>query len=116
MKCSVLEVADIIGKKWTLVVIQEIFLNGEKGFNYIFKRMGKISPKVLSKRLKELEEGGLVKKSILANKIPVRTLYKLTKKGEDLQKIINSLKDWTAKYSKSYKNCKDSQCSECPLY
>ena len=51
-KCPVFQAADLIGKKWSIVVVQEVALNGKKGFNAIHKRMGKISPKVAGYKIK----------------------------------------------------------------
>ena len=52
-KCQLFQVADLLGKKWTIVIIQEVALNGCKGFNAVFNKLKGISPKILSKRLKE---------------------------------------------------------------
>ncbi len=113
--CPVFKVADLVGKKWTIVIVQEVALNGEKGFNAIFRRMKKVSPKLLAKRLKELEKAGIVEKKIFANKIPVRTSYKLTKKGKELEQIINRLKMWEMKYVSGL-GCNRKECVNCPLY
>ena len=56
-KCPVFQIADVLSKKWTIVLIREIALNSSGGFNAISKRMHKISPKILSVRLRQLEEG-----------------------------------------------------------
>ena len=113
--CPIFKVADIIGKKWTIVIVQEVSINGKNGFNAMFRRMRKISPKLLSKRLKELEETGIIKKEIFAKDMPVRTSYKLTKKGKELGNIIRSLKIWGAKYE-GRPGCDRKQCVDCPLY
>ena len=115
-KCPIFQVADLIGKRWTIVVIQEVALNGRKGFNTIHNRMRKISPKVLSKRLKELEEKGILEKKVFTDKAPFRTSYKLTKKGEDLQDIVSNLKKWYMRYSDKILGCDRKECVTCPLY
>lgn len=116
MKCPVFNVADIVGKKWTIVILQEVSLNGEKGFNYIFKRIGKITPKILSRRLKDFEEHGLIKKEVIANEMPVRTKYVLTKKGVELNNIINGMKQWCTKYDTSLCDYASRECVKCPLF
>ena len=116
MTCPIFQVADLVGKKWTIVIIQEVALNGERGFNHILRRMGKISPKLLSGRLKELEEKGILKKSIIADSIPVKTSYRLTKKGRDLQDLIDLLKAWHSKYDPDFDASCSQECVSCTLY
>ncbi|MBL7055511.1 helix-turn-helix transcriptional regulator [Candidatus Woesearchaeota archaeon] len=115
-KCPIFQVADIIGKKWSIVVIQEVALNGSKGFNAIHHRMEKVSPKLLSQRLKDLEKFGIITKKILAGEMPVRTSYSLTKQGKELQEIITSLRKWYAKHNPNLEGCERRECVKCPLY
>lgn len=115
-KCPTFQTADILGKKWTIALMQEIVLNGEKGFNAIFKRMTKISPKILARRLKELEDSGIVEKEVLSDKVPLRTKYKLTKKGEEFYKIVQQIKLWSIKHSSLPHDCMNNECVQCPLY
>jgi len=115
-KCPIFQIADLIGKKWTIVIIQEVALNGKKGFNAIFNRMRIISPKLLSKRLKELEEKGILEKKVFTNVAPFRTSYKLTEKGKELQETITSLKKWQIKYNPLIQGCGRRECVKCPLY
>jgi len=115
-RCPIFQVADTIGKKWTIVIIQEVSLNGKKGFNAILQRMGKISPKVLSSRLKDLEQKGVIAKKIVTDKMPVRTSYTLTTKGKELHEIITLLKIWNNKYDKTNLECDKTECVNCPLY
>lgn len=115
-KCPIFKVADLIGKRWTIVVIQEIALNGEKGFNAIIRRMGKISPKLLTARLRELERSGLVTRKVLTDSIPLRTSYALTEKGQELNGIITELRRWQAKHSPNIAGCERRECVKCSLY
>ena len=115
-KCPIFQAADLIGKKWTIVIIQEAALNGKRGFNAILDRMGKISPKLLSKRLKELEEKGILQKKIFTNGVPFRTSYNLTEKGKELQEIITFLRKWQVKYNPATEGCDRRECVKCPLY
>lgn len=113
--CPVFHAADLVGKKWSIPLIQEIALNGEKGFNAIFERMQKISPKVLSTRLNELEKEGIIQRKVFTD-IPLRTSYSLTSKGKDLQNIIGLLKEWEKKYSGELGECDKRACTECSFY
>jgi DNA-binding HxlR family transcriptional regulator len=115
-KCPVFQVADLVGKRWTIVVIQEIALNGTKGFNAIHSRMKNVSPKLLSARLKELKNAGIISKKILANEMPARTSYSLTEKGKELNKIITDLRKWQARHTAGLENCERKECVSCHLY
>ena len=54
-RCSLFQTADILGKKWTLLILYQIVTQRSNGFNAICKQIKSITPKLLSKRLKELE-------------------------------------------------------------
>lgn len=114
-ECPVFDVTSILGKKWTIPLIQEVDLNGEKGFNFVLSRMNKITPKILSNRLKELEDRGIIEKKMVNEGI-FRSKYALTQKGKELQEIINSIKLWNMKYSDKELECSDKECIECDLY
>jgi len=114
-KCPVFYTANLVGKKWTIVILQEVELNGRKGFNFISKRIGKISPKILSNRLKELESNGLIEKKIVSA-VPLKTKYKLTAKGKDFQNLIRNIKEWDNKYSNIKLECVKQECVACSLY
>lgn len=114
MACPVFKVAGLVGKKWTIVVVQEVALSGDKGFNAIKRRMRKISPKLLSRRLRELEAEGIIEKSVAGYGANARTSYRLTMKGEELQKIISLLKEWHS--ANTGKACPERECVKCELY
>ena len=111
--CQTFQLVDLIGKKWTIVLMQEIALNGDKGFNYISKRINKITPKVLSARLKELEEKEIITREIFNKHKIGRKKYKLTERGTKLQSIIESLKVWNMEYSKPDLGCIAKNCADC---
>ena len=73
-------------------------INGEqKRFGELLKEVGNISPRTLSKRLKELEKAGLVRKRQF-NETPPRVEYNLTVSGKDLIKCFKSLNEWAKKW------------------
>ena len=114
-KCPLFNITDVLGKRWTIVLLQEIEANGNKGFNFLFKRMQKISPKILAKRLKSLEEQGLIAKSIVENNNSISTRYSLTEKGRAVSEIIISMKKFNSKYS-GLEGCERRDCVNCSLY
>ena len=95
--CPVSKIIEVLGKKWTLLILRSLDGKNKKRFNELQKEIGDISPRTLSKRLKELEKEKLIEKKQF-NEIPPRVEYSLTKSGEDLIKCFKSLNDWAKKY------------------
>lgn len=116
MACQVFDTAGLIGKKWTTTLLDEVQNSGEEGFNHLLRRMKKVSSKVLAQRLDDLEEAGLVKKSVLAEKPVKKTAYHLTAKGRELQGILMQLKKWNIKHASKKLPCLKIDCVDCPLY
>jgi DNA-binding HxlR family transcriptional regulator len=114
--CPVFQAADIVGKKWAIVLLQEINLHGDKGFVFIQKRMKKISPKILTQRIQELGELGVIKKQVKEEQKRKGVSYSLTKKGEDFYKIILALRDWKTQYANDDENCAEKHCVNCELF
>ncbi len=82
---------DIVRKKWSLSLIITIGNFGKLHFNAIHSKIkynhtNKITPKILSARLKELEKAGLVKRKTYEE--PFMVKYSLTKKGKQLHKMF----------------------------
>jgi len=79
----------ILGKRWTIIIIRELHL-GSNHFNEIKKGMPLISPTLLSKRLRELEDNNLLK----INKEDKIRKYKLKESGKETFNFILSLGEW----------------------
>jgi len=113
--CPILLIAGIIGKKWSIPIIEEIYLSDNKAaFNKILKALKTITPRNLSGCLKELHGRNFVeRKSVKENNI-VYVRYSLTKKGKDLRGLIKDLKEFGFRYyGKRFKDCGYTKCSKC---
>jgi DNA-binding HxlR family transcriptional regulator len=93
--CPVEKTLDIIGGKWTILILRDLF-SGTKRFGELRKSLEGISPKTLSERLRYLEKEGIVQKKIYAE-VPPKVEYSLTERGETLRSIIVTLKRWGEK-------------------
>ncbi|WP_194191273.1 winged helix-turn-helix transcriptional regulator [Clostridium chrysemydis] len=92
---------ELIRGKWKAVILCHLD-NGEKRFLELQRITPSISHKVLTEKLKELEEDDLIEKvDYLEN--PPKVEYFLTPKGKDLAKVLHSLEDWSKKYFKEIK-------------
>ena len=82
--CSVNRILMLVGSKWVLPIILEVKLRKKIRFNELQKLLAPISAKILSKRLKTLQDKDFIRKEITSMMPVPRTLYLLTKKGEQL--------------------------------
>lgn len=97
-KCPITKTLSHISKKWTLVILRELSLNDTKRFNELIKDLSPISPRTLSKQLKELQKLELISKTRF-NEIPPRVEYSLTKKGKELIKCFKYIDIWVKKFN-----------------
>jgi DNA-binding HxlR family transcriptional regulator len=98
--CPISCTLDIIGDKWTLLIIRDVMLRGKVSYSEFLNSEERIATNILVNRLGILEEEGILVKDISpANKS--KYIYSLTKKGADLMPVIIELMDWGAKYNKN---------------
>lgn len=91
--CPVDRTLNLISKKWGIQIIRDMFF-GKKHFKEFKEDKPKLSNKVLSNCLKELEENGLIEKRVL-NTTPVTTEYYLTEYGKSMNRIVYELAMFT---------------------
>ena len=94
--CPIASALDIVGDRWTLVVLRNIFL-GARRYNDQLEGPERISTNILADRLALLEREGLVEKHAYQTR-PVRHEYRLTAKGADLLPVLQALSNWSLKY------------------
>jgi DNA-binding HxlR family transcriptional regulator len=85
----------LVGERWALLVVRELLL-GPKRFTDLRKGLPNASPNVLSERLRELEQAGVVKRGKLPPPAGSR-VYKLTDWGRELEDIVLALGHWAAR-------------------
>ena len=108
LPCNIAQTLNIIGDKWTLLIVHEIMLE-DKSYNELLSKLTGIASNLLSGRLKSLEEDGIIKGE-LYQKHPPRYKYTLTEKGRDLEDVFNSIILWGSKHlDKCYKNLVDKK-------
>ena len=102
--CPVAKATEIVGEKWTLLVIRELLMGGTR-FNELQRGLSHISPTMLSRRLDSLAAHGLV----LKKKIPGQKGFEYfpTKSCQELLPIIKSLGDWGMRWARSNLTEKD---------
>ncbi|QQQ86410.1 helix-turn-helix transcriptional regulator [Peptacetobacter hiranonis] len=98
--CPVETTLSLISSRWTVLIIREL-LTGTKRFNELKRSINNISQKVLTSNLRNLEENGLIERTVYAE-VPPRVEYSLTKTGLSLKPILDAMWDWGINYKKSY--------------
>ncbi|MEC0227189.1 winged helix-turn-helix transcriptional regulator [Paenibacillus alba] len=89
--CPIAKTLDLIGTKWTFLIVRDLLIEGTLRFSDLLKSMDGISPKTLSLRLKELEANDLLVRKVYPE-VPPRVEYTLTDKGRRLEGIFVELK------------------------
>lgn len=95
-QCPVSCILEIVGDKWTLLVVRDIFF-GNHTFKDLQASPEKIPTNILADRLKRLEHSGLVRRELYQQR-PKRYAYYLTEKGIDLEPVMRSLSVWSNKH------------------
>lgn len=99
IECNVDEIWSVLGKTWALLILKKLTESESTRFNEIKKAIPQISNTVLSERLRDLEEHGLITKKIYAQ-VPIRVEYSITKQTHDLGKILKQLDNWVVQWRK----------------
>lgn len=115
--CTIYQTTDFIGKQWTLLILLELYRQKiqPKRYSELKRQLPKITPKILSLRLKELEKEGLVHKKIDTTQFPIKCEYKLTESGKDFINIIKHIKQWALKWKITNKTCQGIDCKNCTI-
>jgi DNA-binding HxlR family transcriptional regulator len=87
--CPMSKAMELLDERWTLLVVRELLL-GSRHFNDVRRGVPKMSPALLSKRLKALTRAGVVERS----EIDGRTNYSLTQCGQELGEVVDALGRW----------------------
>jgi DNA-binding HxlR family transcriptional regulator len=81
-----------LGERWALLIVHRL-LTGPLRFSDLRRRLGSISPNVLTQRLTELEASGVVRRVMMA--APVSGwVYELTPRGQELAPVVDALAKW----------------------
>ncbi len=94
--CPISSVLDILGDKWTLLVVRDLFI-GLTTFSDFQDSPEKIPTNILSDRLKRLEQEGIISKTKYQEH-PVRYNYGLTEKGQKLGPVLQEIMKWGSEY------------------
>jgi DNA-binding HxlR family transcriptional regulator len=95
--CPIARALDVIGEKWSLLILRDLFRRGPQRFQQLESSVEGIAANTLSTRLKALEARELVA-SRLYERHPPRLEYFLTDKGKALGPVLKALYGWGERY------------------
>ena len=98
--CPLARALDVIGEKWSLLILRDLFRKGPLRFQAFEDSLSGIAPNTLSARLKSLEAQGVVETRLYESH-PPRYEYLLTDKGRALGPVLKALYNWGETYGKS---------------
>lgn len=90
---------DILNGKWKLPIIGALFMSESRRFKELERDIPKITSRMLSKELKELEMNELVKRTVY-DTMPVTVEYEITEYGRSLETVIKALAEWGTTHRK----------------
>jgi DNA-binding HxlR family transcriptional regulator len=93
--CGIAHALDLVGERWSMLVVRELLV-GPRRFTDLVHGLPGIGTNILSARLKQLEQGGIVKRRRLPPPA-ASAVYELTEYGRELEPILHALGRWGAK-------------------
>lgn len=93
--CPIAPVVDIVFSRWTTPILWTLNEHGRQRFVELERRIGGITPKVLTQRLRQLERDGLVLRTYHPE-VPPRVEYEISELGRSLAPLFATLAEWTA--------------------
>ena len=94
--CPVETALLLIGDKWKVLILRDL-MPGTKRFGELKKSIGSVSQKVLTAQLRDMEESGLLNRTVYAE-VPPRVEYRLTDLGRSLEPILDAMRNWGEAY------------------
>jgi DNA-binding HxlR family transcriptional regulator len=95
--CSVAKALDVIGDRWTLLIVRELLLQGPCRYTDLKNGLPGIASNLLADRLHDLEAAGLVRREEAAPPVAT-TLFHLTEAGAELEPVLDALGGWGIRY------------------
>ena len=95
--CPVETCVQLIGSKWRLLIMRDLLMNESMRFGQLQRSVGKVSQKVLTSNLRDMEEAGLIVRRVYPE-VPPHVEYSLTETGKSLKPIIDAMWDGGTTY------------------
>ncbi len=97
--CPVETTLTLISDKWKVLILRDL-LTGTKRFGELKKSIGGVSQKVLTAQLRQMEDSGLLTRTVYPE-VPPRVEYTLTELGLSLKPVLDALQIWGERYKET---------------
>ena len=108
--CPIEELMDMIGGRWKVFILWELIQNPRRS-SELRKSIPPITQKVFTEQIRDLEDSGLVKRTIYPT-IPPRVEYEATELGQSLREILKSMCHWSTENMEKVRNCRRTRQPE----
>lgn len=98
--CPVETTLTLISNKWKVLILRDL-LPETKRFGELKKSIGSVSQKVLTAQLRDMEEKGLLTRTVYPE-VPPRVEYSLTELGRSLKPVLDAMQNWGEEYKASF--------------
>lgn len=97
--CPIEHTVNLIGHKWKVLILRNLFNQGTQRFNELSKGIDGISQKMLTQQLRQLEKDGIIQRTVYPE-VPPRVEYDLTALGQSLKPILEEMNVWGKEHMK----------------
>lgn len=97
--CPVEVAVAVLGGAWKLTIVKQLVVRPHR-FGELRRAVGPVTPRVLTRQLRELETDGIISRTVFAE-VPPRVEYALTDLGKTLHPAVSWLDEWGAAYERS---------------
>ncbi|GAA2120408.1 helix-turn-helix domain-containing protein [Streptomyces synnematoformans] len=111
--CPIGPVVDMVFSRWTTPILWALHECGTQRFVELQRRLGGITPKVLTQRLRQLERDGLVARTYHAE-VPPRVEYEITDLGRSLGSVFAALGEWSAAHMSEVEKAREAYTGPLP--
>jgi DNA-binding HxlR family transcriptional regulator len=94
--CTIEAAMEVVGGKWKLAILKHLLADTQR-FGELSRAIPSITPRMLTRQLRELEADGLVRRTVYPQ-VPPKVEYSLTEIGRSLEEIAGLLEDWGRRY------------------
>lgn len=88
---------NLVEKKFTMQILRNMLFDKQTRFNEFLNSIEGISPRILSRRLKEMEANGLIER-IVFDKTPIKIEYKITQRGKNIKPLLTQMAKFSIKH------------------
>ena len=95
--CPIAKAAEVLGERWTILIVRELLL-GNSRYSGLQRALSQLSPTLLTRRLKQLQECELVRREPVPGR--ARVEYRLSRAGRELEPVVLGLGQWGMKWAR----------------